>query len=231
MTVGRLGTRVALTSLATFALIGSTACFDRGRAQTVPTELLDGTPVRSPPVDLEGIGDPAVLTLVKVASLENGGERTGSCHEIWGGRPLAPTAVERVGVWTESVTLRERSGRALLGCDNAEGPREDDRRWCGAAHGVLHEGELRDPRLDILCRAAEGAALGFAWIEPSLDAKYVAVSLPGFVEVYETAGRVPVRISTLDVDVERSTAAFDVSEHDVAGQLLRRYRLEAVVAG
>jgi hypothetical protein len=37
--------------------------------------------------------------------------------------------------------------------------------------------------------------------------------------------------TTSDIDVERSYATFQISEHDARGRLLRRYELEAAVAG
>jgi hypothetical protein len=74
--------------------------------------------------------------------------------------------------------------------------------------------------------------MGFAWVEPGPDARFVAVEQAGYVEVYEVAGGLPVRIATTsDVQVERSRASFRVSEHDVRGRLLRRDVLDAAVAG
>lgn len=64
------------------------------------------------------------------------------------------------------------------------------------------------------------------------DARYLVVRQAGYDEVYEAAGGLPVRIATTTgVSVEDARATFELSEHDVEGRLLSRYRLEAVVAG
>jgi hypothetical protein len=74
--------------------------------------------------------------------------------------------------------------------------------------------------------------MGFAWLEPGSDTHYVTVEQPGYVEVYEVAGNLPVRVvTTTGVDLERSQASFRITEHDANGALLRRYVLRAVVAG
>ena len=60
----------------------------------------------------------------------------------------------------------------------------------------------------------------------------MSVEQPGYVEVYEVAGDLPVRVATIDgVVYERFAATFDVLEHAADGRLLREYRLEAAVAG
>ena len=97
---------------------------------------------------------------------------------------------------SESVTSRDTSGRAVFGCDGGVGPREDGRRWCGAAYGMLAGGRLSDPRLDILCTTQDGRPIAFAWVEPAPGATYVAVREPGFVEVYRVVGGLPVRVAT-----------------------------------
>lgn len=204
-----------------------------GGGDSLPKTLMDGSPVSAPPVELEDVAGDAVLTkavVVDVDAIERG-SRTDECvrrptSDVRGARLI----VERVGVSGESVTLRDASG--LHACDDSPGPREGNRRWCGSAFGHLYGGHLRDPRLDIGCRTADGSPMGFAWVEPGPDARYVAVEQPGYVEVYELAGNLPVRIATTsDVRVEDSSARFRLSEHDAAGRLLRRYVLEARVAG
>lgn len=159
------------------------------------------------------------------------GSLAGACLREWA-RAVRPTAdvVERVGVQTESVTIRAGSG--LYGCDNSPGPRENDRRWCGMSFGTLYGGHLRDPRLDILCTVADGSPVAFVWVEPTRRARYVVVRQQGFAEVYETTGRLPVRLATTEgVDVEEALATVDLSEHSGRGELIRRYMLEARVAG
>lgn len=141
-------------------------------------------------------------------------------------------SIERIGVSSESVTFRESSGRGVFGCDNSLGPREEDRRWCGGAYGVLYSGHLRDPRLSIGCRTRDETPMGFVWVEPEPSATYVVVEQPGYAEIYEVAGGLPVRVATTTgVEIEGSRASFDLREHAADGRLLRAYRLEAAVAG
>jgi hypothetical protein len=195
---------------------------------------MDGSPVTEVPVELEGASDPAVLTkarVVGVAEVEQGSLAAGCLRAV--GPDSLPSAplVERVGVASETVTFRSRSG--LHACEDAPGPREQGRRWCGNAFSRPYDRRLRDPSLDIAgCRTEEGDILGFAWVEPHAAARYLAVGQPSYTEVYETAGGLPVRIATTSgVEVEGSRASFELSEHDAEGKLLRRYRLQAAVAG
>jgi hypothetical protein len=196
-----------------------------------PDTLLDGSAARTLRVQLEGVDGPAVLT--KVAVVRDGSEdrRAATCQ-----RERAPDAarlgplVRRVGVAGESVSFRETSG--VRACDASSGRGEDGRVWCDGAFGRLHDGRLLDPRLSIGCRTDDDEPVAFAWVDPGPKTRYVAVGQPGFAEVYETVAGVPVRIaSTADVDVIRARASFAVTEHDGSGRFLRRYELEAVVAG
>ena len=206
-----------------------------GSDVTVPKNLMDGSSATELPIDLEGIERSTVLTSVEVtrAAEIDAGSAVASClQQDWDDRPFGPIVV-RVGVSGESVTFRNRSRRGLYGCDNSEGPREESRQWCGGAFGQLDRGHLRDPRLDMgACTTRAGGLLGFAWIQPSRGTRYVVVRQPGYAEVYEVAGGLPVRVTTTsDVEIEGSRAAFDTSEHGSDGELIRRYRLEARVAG
>ena len=55
---------------------------------------------------------------------------------------------------------------------------------------------------------------------------------PDYAEVYAVAGGLPVRVTTATgVQFEDARASFELAEHDAAGKLLRRYRLDAAVAG
>ncbi len=139
--------------------------------------------------------------------------------------------MERVGVVSSSVTFATPSG--LQGCDNSSGSRDGGRRWCGTSFGVLSDGRLQDPRLDIAgCRADAGQPIGLAWIQHQPDARYLAVEQEGYLEVYEAAGSLPVRIATTSgVEMAGSRATFRVSEHDAAGRRLRRYELVVAAAG
>jgi hypothetical protein len=209
----------------------SAACSGDGSA---PKSLADGSDAIAPSVALEGVSEPAVLTKARVLRAADVGAASlaAAClgEPRRSARPGGGLVVERVGVASETVTFREESG--LRGCDDSPGPREADRRWCGSPFGRLYRDRLRDPRLGIGCRTAGGEPMGFAWIEPDARTRFVSVRQSGFVEVYRTAGGLPVRVSSASgVSVERSSATFDVSEHDERGGLLRAYRLDATVAG
>jgi hypothetical protein len=74
--------------------------------------------------------------------------------------------------------------------------------------------------------------MGFVWVEPSSETQYVSVVQPGFLEVYEVAGELPVRIATTSgLKTEPLAATFHLFEHDATGHLLRRYELNAAPAG
>ncbi len=197
--------------------------------------LMDGSPAPDVPVELEGVDEPTVLTLVRVVRAAQRKPETASALCLrgrnWGIR-AAGSSVERVGVYSESVTFRQESRRGVFGCDNSPGPREEHRRWCGGAYGMLYSGHLRDPRLGLGCSTSDGERMGFVWIEPVPKARYVTVQQPGFAEVYEVAGELPVRIATTSgLNVDPLGATFHLWEHDAAGRLLRRHRLDAVPAG
>jgi hypothetical protein len=206
-----------------------------GSRSAQPTRLMNGARASSPPERLDGVTDPVVLTRVRVvrAARISSGSAAMSCMRRTGVEiDRSAPVVERVGVTGESVTFREASGRSLDGCDNSLGPREDRRRWCGEAGAELVRGRLRDPRLDVICQTEDGTPLGFVWIQPSARTRYVAVAQRGFTEAYEVAGGLPVRVTTVtDVDLARFRATLRITEHDRRGRLVRRYRLDAAVAG
>lgn len=197
--------------------------------------LLDGTSAQDLPVELAGIEGRMVLTsatVVPVDAIEDD-SAAGSClRDRFGHLVAAGPAVVRVGVKSETVTFGAVSGQAIFGCSDSPGPREANRRWCGVAYGELNAGRLQDPRLDIICETTAGNQAGFAWVQPAEDVRFVAVEQPGYTEIYEAAGGLPIRIATVSgVDVETSSATFAVSEHDAEGRRLREYELEAFVAG
>jgi hypothetical protein len=216
-----------LAAVSGCALLALAACEGDDRP---PTSLLDGYQAIAPPVALEGVGRPAIMAKVAVVPRRRvaAGSAESEClrGSAEGGGPL----VVRVGAYAASVTVRAPSGRALLACDGVS-RRGADNAWCGRSFGLLRGGRLGDPRLDLACADPEGTPTAFAWIEPSTQTRFVAVEQRGYVEVYAAAGGLPVRIVTTDVDVSNSSASFDVSEHDRAGRLLGRYRLDATVSG
>jgi hypothetical protein len=198
-----------------------------------PATLVDGSAARPPPVALEDVSGPAIMTKSRVVTDVNAnlGSPSAACAEDTRA-PRAPVVVvERIGAASSSVTFA--MGTGLHGCDDSPGPHEGSRHFCGISFGWLHGGRLRDPRLDIAgCRTADGDPMGFVWISPAPATRYVAVRQPGYSEIYEVRSRLPVRIATTTgVDVDAARATFDVSEHDARGSLVRRYTLDSVVAG
>jgi hypothetical protein len=198
----------------------------------VPETLADGRTASEPRAPLEGLDAPAVAAAVVLVEAEDAapGSAAASCLET---RPedVVPgtVLVHRIGAIGESVTFRADGGRALVACDGVLGA--GGARWCGSAHGRLHGGRLRDPRLGLGCAGPDGEPLGFVWIEPLPAAAYVVVEHGRYAEAHPVAGGVAVRVATGDVQLEESRAAAAVAEHDREGRLLRRYRLEASVAG
>jgi hypothetical protein len=185
-------------------------------------------------VPLEGVKPPTILTLVRAIPTVRvrPGSKLASCLRGSLAPPSAGVAVERIGVSGESITFADATHTGLYACDSGGGARQDDRHWCGRSFGRLYSGQLRDPRLDVLCATERGTPLGFAWVEPSKAARYVVVQHVSYSEAYEVAAGLPVRISTetgLRSDPVRVTV--EVAEHDAAGKLIGRYRLAAVPAG
>ena len=221
--------RLRLLLVLVVICVSSTGC--AGGDNEAPTHLVDGTEASEPRVMLEDVSSP-VLTRVRVIPPDEveDGSIAASCLDER--RPAQPASVlvERLGVESETVTYRDRSGIWLQGCDdtgNADG------KWCGGAVGRLYGGHLRDPRLNIAaCETSDGNPVALAWVEPSADARFLVLEQPGYAEVFEVAGKLPIRLATTSgVQLAGSTATFDLTEHDAEGKLLRRYRLEAAVAG
>jgi hypothetical protein len=210
------------------------ASCSRSKHEVVPTKLMDGSPARAVPVELEDVDGPALLTAVRVvaaAALRPASAPT-ACAQAFAPIARSGPIVVRTSVDTTSVTFRDITRLGLSACVDSAGPREEGRRWCGLAHGTLRSRRLMDPRLDIGCVTPDGTRIGTAWVEPGHRTTYVVVAQDGYAEVYEVAAGLPVRIgSTRDVDVGRASARFEISEHAADGRLLRAYPLEALVAG
>ena len=199
-----------------------------------PMKLMDGSTPGPLAVELQDVpNQDVVLTSVKVTDFSDIAPDSpiAECFRQ-SSSPLSGPVTERVGVVSSSVTVQTKDGRAVDGCDDTSGPREENRTWCGGAYGQLFQGRLRDPRLNIGCLTEDDEMVGFVWVQPDRRARYVSVEQPEYVEVYEVAGDLPVRVATRSgVQVEGSRATFDLLEHDDNGRLLRGYRLEAAVAG
>jgi hypothetical protein len=222
----------AVTLTTFWASVALASCGDSGGRP--PEILMDGSPAPALRIELERIPAPAVLTKVRVRDAATIPPRSLAATCLRGrARGVHPKGrvVERTGVNGESVTLLDASG--LHGCDDSAGPGSEGRRWCGGSFGRLYGGHLRDPRLNIAgCTSADAEPVSFAWVEPGRRARYLAVAQPGYTEVYEVGGRLPVRIASIAVaGPDASGAMFDLSEYDDSGRLVRRYRLDAVPAG
>jgi hypothetical protein len=147
--------------------------------------------------------------------------------------PTDTVVVERIGVFAESLTFRDRSRRHVRSCDGGVDPAgERPRPWCGGSVGRLYEGRLLDPRLDILCQDHDGRRLAYAWVEPAAGVHWIGVDQGSYTELYEVAGRLPVRIAShRRIEQTAAKATFDVTQYDLSGRKLLEGRLEAAVAG
>ena len=148
---------------------------------------------------------------------------------------VAPDAlvVERIGVFGESLTFADRHRRSVFACDGGTDPAgEHEPPWCSSSAGLLFEGRLLDPRLDIGCLDRKGRPLAYAWVEPVAGAHWIGVDQGPFREMYEALAGLPVRVSSIRyVDLDDSRATFDVTQYDVTGRELVEGKLEARVAG
>ena len=216
---------VALTALAQVACLG-------GGAR--PTELSDGSPARAPSLTLDGVGSPQIET--KATAVGPPGATTGlvaRCLAETHEHTPRPPIIWRVGVDGASITFRTVSGGDVVACDGTALRTGSGRTWCGVALGRVHGGRLLDPRLDLAaCSAPSGDPVAFVWADPGPRTRYVALDRDGFVEVYPVVAGLPVRVAaTSDIDLDSSSASFEVSEHDAKGRMLRSYTLRARVAG
>lgn len=219
-----------LVALSCAALAAAACRHDRA----APDRLVDGSPAAAPPIALAGIGeDTPIASKVEVVAVGDvaAGSMAESCLDQLGAVARPGPIVTRIGVDGASVTFQGASRRGVHACDGTDS-RAPAHRWCGSAYGRLAARRLTDSRLDLACTTASGAPLAFAWIEPAAGTRFLAVRQRGFAEVYEAAAGLPVRITTTKhIDLEESSAAFEISEHDARGARLRSYTLMARVAG
>jgi hypothetical protein len=177
----------------------------------------------------------SVVTSTRVVTAAYLGRRFTLCldESDRAGFPSDTRVVERVGVFAESLTFRDRGGRQVHSCDGGFDPAgERARLWCGGSVGRLYGGRLLDPRLDVLCQDQEGRRLAYAWIEPAAGVHWIGVDQGSYTELYEVAGRLPVRIAShRGIDEAASRATFQVTQYDVRGRELLEGKLEAAVAG
>ncbi len=227
-------TRRSILVLAALAVagVGFTGCFGEDDAGV----LLDGTPAREAPVDLEGVDARTVLTATSVfpvASLETG-LRCHTCIEEQSRRRAAEGISGVAGrTSSESLTVREAGGRSRCPRmrEQQPGRAKGDDAGAAAPTDRLGAGRLDDPSLDVGMHDERREDGWFRVVRSSDETtRFLAVRQPGYIEVYEVAGGLPVRVATVS-EVEGSRATFDLSEHDAEGQLLRRDRVEMAVAG
>jgi hypothetical protein len=161
------------------------------------------------------------------------GRRFASCRPAGAGIASDALVVERIGVFGESLTFADAAGKTVYACDGGTDAAAERRPpWCGSSAGLLSNGKLLDPRLDILCRDRKGRPLAYAWVEPAAGAHWVGVDQGSYTEVYEVLAELPVRIaSTRGIQLGRSRASFDVTQYDTDGKELLKGKLEAAVAG
>ena len=200
-----------------------------GDATRPPSTLIDGSPARPSPVVLEGVDGVRIATRVRATlPASPGGPSTRApCAPVE--TPSEPV-VERIGVTGASITFFDPGRHGVHACDATDLSRRRAAHWCAHAFGRILTARLRDPRLSVTCRDDDGEPVGFAWIQPSRAAAYVVVRQPGYAEVYAAAGKTPVRVATVDVDLASSSATFAISEHARDGTRIRAYDVEAQVA-
>jgi hypothetical protein len=230
MRAGRRGVVLRLL-VVLMAVLTSTAC--RHDPPEPPDRLVDGSAAAAPAVELKRIAATAIAGRIEVVAAADvpDGSATATCLDLVGADTRVGPVVTRTGVDGESVTFRTASGRGLHACDGT-GPRTGGDRWCGSAYGRFDDGRLNDPRLDLSCTTATDEPVAFAWVQPAENARFVVVRKSGFVEVYEVSSNLPVRIATTNgLELEESSATFEISEHDARGAPLRSYTLPARVAG
>ena len=133
--------------------------------------------------------------------------------------------VLRMGVSGASVVTRSQASGTVRSCDGtAPG------RWCGRAFVRIRPGTQPDPRLSLTCRGSNDQVVGFAWLEPGTNARYLVITHDHYAEAYDLIVGSPVRVTTGDVGVITSSARFDVSEHAADGRRIVAYRLVAQVS-
>jgi len=175
----------------------------------------------------------SVISRVRVLDAKTLGKRFTLCIAQSGHGEFPPPTlvVERIGVFSESLTFADARRTTLFACDggiDAAGERKPP--WCGGSAGVLHGRRLLDPRLDVLCRTNDGQRLAYAWVEPAAGAHWIGVDQGSYVEIYEAAAGLPVRVATRR-NIRGSQAEFEVTHYGIGGRELVREQVEAAVAG
>jgi hypothetical protein len=214
------------------ALVAAVAAACGSEQRAVPANLVDGSPVAPLPSRLK---DEKSLARgrVEVFPIGRGDrDRLGACLrslspvQTSAGRPV----VSRTGVEGASLTFADRSGRRVYACDHA--PRAlEGRYWSASSVGRIPHGRLLDPRLSLVT-LKDGKIVAFAWVQPLARTRWLIVDQGSFRELYEVAGGLPVRLTTRrGIDIDRSSAIFDVEQLDRDGRELRHALVTTFVAG
>ena len=199
---------------------------DNGGSSSPARRLLYGEPAQ----ELAAVPG-SVIAIGRVVDAATLGRRFTRCSPE--GAVDGAVIVERIGVFGESLTFADDTGKTLYSCDGGIDPAGERRRpWCGGSSGRLLHGRLVDPRLDILCRDHKGRPLAYAWVDPVPGARWIGVDQGRYMEVYEVLAALPVRVATLrEIQLGRSRATFAVTQFDESGKALVKGVLEASVAG
>jgi hypothetical protein len=216
--------RLSAIALATVVLAGG-CCRGGGEAAT-PERLLYGEPAQTfAPVP------GSVVAAGRVLDASTLGRRFASCSP--GADANGAVVVERIGVFSESLSFTNERGTTLYSCDGGDDPsRERPPPWCGRSVGRLLHGRLIDPRLDILCRERNGRPLAYLWIDPVRQAHWIGVDQGAYSELYEVLAGLPVRVGTnRGIQLGRARARLDVTQYDAHGKPLLQGIVEAAVAG
>jgi hypothetical protein len=215
--------RVSAIVLAAVVLAGG--CRDGGDNAT-PERLLYGEPAQT----FAPVPD-SVVAAGRVLDAGTLGRRFASCSP--GADANGAVVVERIGVFSESLSFTDERGATLYSCDGGDDPsRERAPPWCGRSAGRLLHGRLIDPRLDILCRERNGRPLAYLWVDPVRQAHWIGVDQGAYSELYEVLADLPVRVATNHgIELGSARARLDVTQYDAHGKPLLRGIVEAAVAG
>ncbi|MDX6415096.1 MAG: hypothetical protein QOH23_2506 [Gaiellaceae bacterium] len=214
-----------LSAIALAAVVLAGGCRDGGKLAT-PERLLYGEPVQTfAPVP------GSVVAAGRVLDATTLGRRFASCSPAADAN--AAVVVERIGVFSESLSFTNKRGTALYSCDGGDDPsRERAPPWCGRSVGRLLHGRLIDPRLDILCRERNGRPLAYLWVDPVRQAHWIGVDQGAYSELYEVLAGLPVRVATnRGIQLGRASARLVVAQYDAHGKPLLQGIVEAAVAG
>jgi hypothetical protein len=214
-----------LSAIALAAVVLAGGC-RHGEKSATPERLLYGEAAQTfAPVP------GSVVAAGRVLDASTLGRRFASCTP--GADANSAVVVERVGVFSESLSFTNKRRTTLYSCDGGDDPsRERAPPWCGRSVGRLLHGRLVDPRLDILCRERNGRPLAYLWIDPVRQAHWIAVDQGAYSELYEVLAELPVRVATdRGIQLGQARARLDVTQYDADGKALLRGIVEATVAG